>query len=127
LTVSTERFHFIGPTATPQYQLPEALLVRADVATNGELFFPRDCAADAARALATQGLAITGGEVYCRRAVGWAAYLGEWATPDGSNDGPAARGLGEALRMIERPPADWGEPGARPEDLRFFFAAAAGD
>jgi hypothetical protein len=130
LTAAIERFSFIGPTAKPQYTLPEALFAQADIATNGEFFFPRDCAADAARALADQGRAITGGETYCRRAVGWAAYLGEWTTPpptgsEESWDDRVARSLAEAIRMIDRPFAEWGDPSALPQDLRFFLASLA--
>jgi hypothetical protein len=112
----------------PHPSLPLRLVELADVAANGECFWPGDVAPDVARALAAQDHAILGGEVYCRRAVGWAAYLGEWATsaPERA-DAPwaehVARGLAEALRAIERDPADWGEPGEPRRKLRFFFAA----
>jgi hypothetical protein len=130
-----ERFNFIHPATTPQYPfLPRALVEFADIATNGEFFWPGDRASEAAHALAAHGRIILGGEVYCRRAVGWAAYLGEWVTsvPEPGDHAPAddlARGLAEALCAIERDPAEWGEPGESPGNLRFFFAsvpAAAG-
>jgi hypothetical protein len=124
-----ERFNFIHPAAQPQFPfLPRALVELADVATNGECFWPGDWAADAARALARHGQVILGGEVYCRRAVGWAAYLGDWVTSDPeaggrSPDDDVARGLDDALRAIARDPDEWGEPGETLENLRFFFAA----
>ena len=113
----------------PQYlPLPVRLVELADIAANGECFWPGDVAPDVARALAAHDYAILGGEVYCRRAVGWAAYLGEWATsgperPDAPRAECVARGLAEALRAIERDPATWGEPGESRRNLRFFFAA----
>jgi hypothetical protein len=125
-----EPVSFIHPSARPQYPtLPLRLLGLADVATNGECFWPGDRAGEAARALAAQGLFITGGEVYCRRAVGWAAYLGEWVTSALQiADAPwaecVARGLADALRAIERDPAAWGEAWESPQNLRFFFASA---
>jgi hypothetical protein len=131
LSARAARVDFSHPSAKPQYpSLPSALVAAADIATNGEFFFPGDRAADAARALAAQDLAITGGEVYCRRSVGWAAYLGEWTTPRPPGGGEpwgdrVARGLADALRMVGRPPTDWGEPDASPPDLRFFFASLA--
>jgi hypothetical protein len=84
-----------------------------------------------AHALAAHGRVIMGGEVYCRRAVGWAAYLGEWVTADAERTDPSAaddvaHGLAEALRAIERDPAAWGEPGESRANLRFFFASAPG-
>jgi hypothetical protein len=99
------------------------------VATNGECFWPGDRADEAAHALAAAGWAIIGGEVYCRRAVGWAAYLGEWFTPlpPGGALAPAdavAVGLAEALRVIRCEPAVWGEPNEPRSNLRFFFASS---
>jgi hypothetical protein len=128
--VGFRRVNSIHPSARPQYSLPEALVADVDIATNGEFFFPGDRAADAARALAAQRRFITGGEVYRRRAVGWAAYLGDWATStdgcsSGSWDDRVARALGEAVDMIGRDPTEWGEPDAAPHDLRFFLASRA--
>jgi hypothetical protein len=123
--------NFIHPSAQQQYStLPAWLLGLADVATNGECFWPGDWASDAAHALAAQGLFITGGEVYCRRPVGWAAYLGEWVTSapalsDTSWAESVARGLADAVRAIQRDPAAWGEPGESPQNLRFFFASTS--
>lgn len=82
-----------------------------------------------ARALAERGYAIVGGEVYCRRAVGWAAYLGEWATSapqraDTPWEEDVARGLADALTAIAREPAAWGEPGESSQNLRYFFASS---
>jgi hypothetical protein len=110
--------------------LPLALVELADIATNGECFWPQDSAPDVARALAGQGYAIVGGEVYCRRAVGWAAYLGEWATSSPQRgDTPweqyVTRGLADALKAIARDPAAWGEPGESSENLRYFFASSS--
>jgi hypothetical protein len=121
----------IHPTAKPQYSsLPARLVGAADVATNGEFFWPGYCAADAARAVAGQGRLITGGEVYCRRAVGWAAYLGAWntrAAPDASWSDSVERALREALQAIESDPSTWGELQASRSDLRFFLASVAAD
>jgi len=108
--------------------LPPALVELADIATNGEHFWPGDAAPDVARALAAQGYAIVGGEVYCRRAVGWAAYVGEWVTSAPQRtDTPwvqyVAHGLADALTAIAREPAAWGEPGESSENLRYFFAS----
>lgn len=104
-------------------------MATADIATNGEFFWPGDHAADAARALAMRGRFIAGGEVYRRRSIGWAAYLGEWTTSLGPPDagwGEAIQlGLAEALSAIALDPAAWAEPDATPEDLRFFFASFA--
>jgi hypothetical protein len=122
--------NFIDASARLQYSsLPGALLKLADIATNGECFWPADSAREAARALTDQRFAITGGEVYCRRAVGWAAYLGDWTTSVPLTgecwcEEHAARGLSDALRAIDREPAAWGEPTAAPEMLRFFFACS---
>jgi hypothetical protein len=125
----TQRINFIDPSARPQYSLlPVALVELADIATNGECFWPQDAAVRVARSLAGQGQAITGGEVYCRRAVGWAAYLGEWftSTPthaDASWEEFVALGLADALDAIGRGPSAWGEPGEPTESLRYFFAS----
>jgi hypothetical protein len=110
--------------------LPAALAEIADIATNGEQFWPGDAAPDVARALAAAGYAIVGGEVYCRRAVGWAAYLGEWATSISRNSDHSwgehvADGLADALSAIARDPGAWGEPAESGENLRYFFAASA--
>ncbi len=85
-----------------------------------------------ARALAARGYAIVGGEVYCRRSVGWAAYLGEWVTsppplPDPPWTDHVASGLGDALSAIARPPGAWGEPPESANDLRYFLAAKPSD
>jgi hypothetical protein len=105
------------------------LAERADIASNGEQFWPGDAAADVAQALAAHGYAILGGEVYCRRAVGWAAYLGEWVTSPRQADLPwaeyVAGGLFDALSAIAREPGSWGEPEESPHNLRYFFAASA--
>jgi hypothetical protein len=109
--------------------LPEELVALADVAANGELFWPPAAAEAAARAIAGHGSIIGGGEVYARRSVGWAAYLGEWMTPasdeadgPGSSSDAAARGLASALSAIESEPAAWGETEATRDELRFFFS-----
>jgi hypothetical protein len=132
--------NFISASTRLQYSsLPEALVKLADIATNGECFWPADSAREAARALTDQGFVITGGEVYCRREVGWAAYLGDWTTSvpstvrttsvpltrERSCEEHAARGLSDALRAIDREPAAWGEPTAAPEMLRFFFGCSS--
>jgi hypothetical protein len=123
-----EPVNFTQSTKRPQYPLlPPQLLAAADAATNGELFWPGDRAAEAARALAGAHRLIIGGEVYARRAIGWAAYLGAWTTsaPRRDADWPAQveHALEEALRAIARAPSAWDEPDATPEDLRFFFAS----
>ena len=110
--------------------MPLELVELADIATNGECFWPGDAAPDVARALAEQGYAIVGGEVYCRHAVGWAAYLGEWATsPPQDSDAPweqyVARGLVDALSAVAREPAAWGKPGESSQNLRYFFASCS--
>jgi hypothetical protein len=110
--------------------LPPALIELADIASNGEQFWPPDAAAEVARTLAAKGYAIIGGEVYCRRAVGWAAYLGEWVTraprrPDSPWSERVSGGLADALEAIAREPGAWDEPAESSPDLRYFFAATA--
>jgi hypothetical protein len=119
---------FIHAARERQYWwLPRALLLHADAATNGELFWPARSAADAARALAAQDRLITGVEVYVRRAIGWAAFLGAWegAVPSGSGGWTDAvnDALSQVLHLIEQDPESWGEPDASRDDLRFFFAS----
>ena len=110
--------------------MPLTLVELADIAANGEQFWPRDAAPDVARALAAQGYAIVGGEVYCRRAVGWAAYLGEWVTSVQPQSQPdwdeyIANGLADALIAIACEPGAWGESAESSTGLRYFFATAA--
>jgi hypothetical protein len=128
MEIDIEPIKFTPATRQPQYpSLPPQLLAAADAATNGELFWPGHCAADVARALAAQGRLITGVEVYARRAIGWAAYLGAWTTslPHRERDwcSQVEDALEGALHAIAQGPGAWGEPDASLDELRFFFAS----
>jgi hypothetical protein len=108
---------------------PASLRKVVDVAGNGEAFWFGDYAAEVARWIASQDLAIVGGEVYRRHPVAWATYLGAWTTdPD---DDPCApwseyvrRGLAQTLAVIESGLPDRQDAPRHLRELRYFFAAA---
>lgn len=102
-------------------QPPEHIRQSAHVAGNGELLWPRSGAITAAKWIASNGLAIWGGEVYAPRGPFTAVMVNEWRTePELAADEPWAeyvrRGLGQALTAIEMYPA----PGRAAESLYFL-------
>jgi hypothetical protein len=117
-----------APVVTPQFEdIPDHLGSAVDIAGNGEAFWFGDRAEEAARWIADQGLAVVGGEVYCRQPVGWATYLGAWTTsphllPNEHWTAYVARGLAQAIAVVhEGLPGLEGPPDALP-NLRYFFA-----
>jgi hypothetical protein len=97
---------------------PAQLLAVVHVAGNGEFFWPRDKAAEAAQWLSGLSFAVTGGEVYRGFRGAWATYVGEWTTTPSRLPTEAwatyvERGLSQA---IDRVNTETGED----EDLYFF-------
>jgi hypothetical protein len=111
-----------GAAAADVPQPPEHIRHGAHVAGNGELLWPRSGAFEAANWIATNGLAIWGGEVYAPRGPFTAVMVNEWRTePELTAGEPWAeyvtRGLEQALAAIERYPTN-----DRADESLYFLA-----